>query len=272
MPPPPATTPAITAEGIGHAYADGRKVLDRLSIEVPAGRFFIIIGPNGSGKTTLLKLMAHLLTLQEGRIAIMGRAVSRYGARRLARAIAYVPQNVPTTFAFTVAQVVMMGRAPHLGMLGIEGAADLEIGREAMAMAGVAHLADRRLDRLSGGERQRVSIARAICQQPRIMLLDEPTATLDPAHQVRVMDLMERLGREQGLTVVMVSHDLNLAAMYADQVLLLNQGRTAGLGPPSEVLDYARLETVYGCPLLVDQSPLGNYPRVHLVPGRHLKP
>ena len=184
--------------------------------------------------------------------------------------MAYVPQSVPVTFAFTVLQVVMMGRAPHLGMLGFEGEQDLTLAREAMQLAGVAHLADRRLDQLSGGERQRVFIARAICQQPEIMLLDEPTAALDLAHQVRVMDLMARLKTEQGMTVVMVSHDLNLAAMYADRLLLLDRGRLAGIGPPAEVLRFDLLERVYGCTLLVDKSPLGDYPSVHLVPGRYL--
>jgi iron complex transport system ATP-binding protein len=126
------------------------------------------------------------------------------------------------------------------------------------------------MDQLSGGERQRVFIARAICQQPEIVLLDEPTAALDLAHQAQVMDLMERLKARQGVTVVMISHDLNLAAMYADQLLLLSRGRPASMGAPNAVLDYNVLERVYGCTLLVDESPLGNYPRVHLVPERHL--
>ena len=264
-----AVSIAIAVQNLGHAF-DGLPVLADLSLQVPSGRFFIIIGPNGSGKTTLLKLMVGLLPLQTGSVDIMERPIGRYSARQLARTIAYVPQSVPPSFAFTVQQVVMMGRAPHLGLLGIEGARDLETGRQAMAMAGISHLAGRRLDQLSGGERQRVFIARAICQQPVIMLLDEPTAALDLAHQVRVMDLMERLKTEQNITVVMVSHDLNLAAMYADRILLLDKGRTAGLGPPQTVLDYAILEKVYGCPLLVDKSPLGDYPRVHLVPGRYL--
>jgi iron complex transport system ATP-binding protein len=259
---------AIDVQNLGHAF-DGREVLADLKLQVPSGRFFIIIGPNGSGKTTLLKLLVGLLPLQTGHIDVMGRPIGRYTARSLARAVAYVPQSVPFSFAFTVRQVVMMGRAPHLGLLGFEGTQDLELGQAAMTVASVAHLAERRLDQLSGGERQRVFIARALCQQPKIMLLDEPTAALDLTHQVRVMDLMERLKTEQGITIVMVSHDLNLAAMYADQILLLDKGRMAGMGNPQTVLDYAILEKVYGCPLLVDKSPLGDYPRVHLVPGRY---
>jgi len=260
---------AIEAQKLGHTF-DKRMALEDLSVQVPCGTFFIIIGPNGSGKTTALKLMVGLLPVRTGRIDIMGRPIGHYSTRNLARTIAYVPQSVPMAFAFTVQQVVMMGRAPHLGLLGFESPRDLALGREAMTLAGVEHLAERRLDQLSGGEQQRVFIARAICQQPRIMLLDEPTAALDLAHQGRVMDLMERLKTDQGITVVMVSHDLNLAAMYADHILLLDKGKVAGTGPPGTLLDFPILEKVYGCPLLVDKSPLGDYPRVHLVPGRYL--
>jgi iron complex transport system ATP-binding protein len=260
---------AITVDNVSHAF-DGRTILHDLQFQVEAGRFFIIIGPNGSGKTTLLKILAGLLPLQSGHLEILTRPMSSYSPRNLARRIAYVPQSVPVEFPFTVTQVVLMGRAPHLGLLGFESEADLTLARRAMAFTDVDKLADRRLDQLSGGEQQRVFIARAICQQPSVILLDEPTAALDMAHQVRVMDLMERLKSQEGVTVVMVSHDLNLAAMYADQILLMDNGHMACLGTPQEVLQFNRLETVYGCTVLVDQSPLGHYPRVHLVPGRYL--
>jgi iron complex transport system ATP-binding protein len=259
----------ISVQNLNHDF-DGRPVLADVTFDVAAGGFFIIIGPNGSGKTTLLKLLVGLLPLKSGRVEVLSRDIRRYSARSLARRIAYVPQNVPVEFPFSVTQVVLMGRAPHLGLLGFEGEADLEMARDAMAITGVDHLADRRLDQLSGGERQRVFIARAICQQPRILLLDEPTAALDLSYQVRLMDLMERLKNEQQVTIVMVSHDLNMAAMYADRLLLLSQGRVAREGTPEQVIDFALLEKVYGCTLLVDESPLGRYPRVHLVPKRYL--
>lgn len=263
-------THAVDVDHLSHSY-EGRGVLSDLCFQVPTGRFCIIIGPNGSGKTTLLKLMVGLLTLKKGQIEVMGRAIGNYAPKTLAQTMAYVPQNVPVAFDFTVVQVVLMGRSPYLGMLGLENESDLDLARQAMALAGVDHLADRSLNQLSGGEQQRVFIARAICQQPKIMLLDEPTAALDLAFQVRVMDLMERLKAEQNMTIIMVSHDLNLAAMYADQVLLMDAGRLAGTGVPQEVLDFKLLESVYGCTLLVDKSPLGEYPRVHLVPGRFIK-
>ena len=259
----------IKVHNLGHAFS-GNVVLEGLSFDVPAQSFFTIIGPNGSGKTTLLKLLAGLLQRKKGGIDVLGHPIESYSSRKLARQVAYVPQHVPVEFPFSASQVVLMGRAPHLGWLGFEGREDIDLARRAMRITRVEHLAHRRLDQLSGGEQQRVFIARAICQKPAIILLDEPTAALDPAHQVRVMDLMEQLKEEEKLTVVMVSHDLNLAAMFADQILLLNQGRLARCGPPREVLDYALLEKVYGCTLLVDQSPLGKYPRVHLVPGRYL--
>ncbi len=260
---------AVTVSHLSHTYS-GPPVLDDISFSIDRGRFFIIIGPNGSGKSTLLKLLAGLLPLQSGDIDLLAKPIGDYPARRLAQRISYVPQNAAVEFPFSVTQVVLMGRAPHLGVLGFEGSSDLELAKKAMEMTEVAHLARRRMDQLSGGERQRVFIARAICQQPEIVLLDEPTAALDLSFQSRVMDLMERLKIRQGVTVVMISHDLNLAAMYADQLLLLSRGRLARMGAPEAVLDYNDLEKVYGCTLLVDESPLGNYPRVHLVPARYL--
>ncbi|MGD9249466.1 MAG: ABC transporter ATP-binding protein [Desulfobacteraceae bacterium] len=260
---------AISVQNLKHAF-NGRTVIDDLVFEVASGEFFIIIGPNGSGKTTLLKLMVGLLPLQNGHIDLLSKSLSEYTAKSLARQIAYVPQSVPVEFPFTVTQVVLMGRSPHLGVLGFEGDEDLRLAHDAMTFTDVAHLADRRMDQLSGGEKQRVFIACAICQQPNILVLDEPTSALDLSHQVRLMDLMERLKTEQGVTIVMVSHDLNMAAMYADQLLLLSRGRIARNGSPEQVIDYDLLEQVYGCRLLVDRSPLGDYPRVHLVPKRYL--
>ena len=163
-----------------------------------------------------------------------------------------------------------MGRSPHLGILGLEQEIDLEIAKQAIAFTGVEHLANRKMDQLSGGELQRVFLARAICQEPQIMLLDEPTASLDLAHQGKIMDLMEKLKKEKGVTIVMVSHDVNLAAMYADRLLLLKDGKIVSCGLPGEVLTYQTLEEAYGCKLLVDESPLGKSPRITLVPQKFM--
>jgi iron complex transport system ATP-binding protein len=260
---------AIEVRHLSCAYKT-HPILRDISLAVEIGEFFIVIGPNGSGKTTLMKALTGVLNPCSGHIAVLGRPLKAYSRKRLARTMAYVPQGLPTDFPFTALEVVLMGRTPHLGFLGLESASDLDLAAKAMQFTEINHLAHRRLNELSGGECQRVLIARAICQQPKIIFLDEPTAALDLAHQVRVMDLMERLKNEQGQTIVMISHDLNLAAMYGDRLLLLEDGRIATLGPPNEVLDYRILEKVYGCTLLVDANPLADLPRVNLVPEKYM--
>ena len=215
-----------------------------------------------------MKTISGIEKRQKGRVEIMGLPIRSYSRRSLARTLAFVPQLLLEDIPFTVTEVVLMGRSPHLGMLGLEEKADLEIARQAMAFTEVDQLADRKIDQLSGGERQRVLIARAICQEPQIILLDEPTASLDLAHQVRVMDLMEKLKEEKGITVIMVSHDVNLAAMYGDRLLLIKKGKIVSSGSPEEVIRFQTLEEAYGCVLLVDESPMGRFPRVTLVPRK----
>lgn len=245
--------------------------MKKISFSVNKGNFFIIIGPNGSGKTTLMRIISEILKPDEGELDILGRPIHKYSKKSIARIIAFVPQLEVVDFPFTVYEIVLMGRSPHQGMLGLEKKCDLEVIGQAMEFTGVEHLALRRLDQLSGGERQRVFIARAISQEPQIILLDEPTASLDLRHQVRVMDLMERLKKEKGITVIMVSHDVNLAAMYCDQLLLLKEGQVLSLGPPNEVLTFQAIEKAYECTVLVDKNPLGDFPRVTLVPEKYIK-
>jgi iron complex transport system ATP-binding protein len=260
---------AIHVENLTFAY-EQKPVLRQVSFSINTGTFFIIIGPNGSGKTTLLKILAGTLKIQSGRLDILGMAVQTLSRKSLARAVALVPQLVPLEFPFSVLEFVLMGRYPHLGVLGWEQSNDIEIAQQAMQFTGVEYLADRKMNQLSGGERQRVLIARAICQQSQIILLDEPTASLDLAYQVQIMDLMEKLKQEMGTTVIMVSHDVNLAALYAEQLMLLKDGQIVKQGPSVEVLTFQNLELAYGCKLLVDESPLGNSPRVTLVPNKYL--
>jgi iron complex transport system ATP-binding protein len=260
---------AIHVKNLNYHYGDF-PALKNITFSVETGNFFIIIGPNGSGKTTLLKVMAGILKSQTDQLDILNRPVDHYSRKALARTIAFVPQMIPIDFPFSVNEIVLMGRSPYLGMLGLEQEKDLEIAKQALSFTGVDHLAHRKLDQLSGGEQQRVFVAKAICQEPEIILLDEPTASLDLAHQIRLMDLMEKLKNEHGITVVMVSHDVNLAAMYGDHLLLLNKGEIVQLGAPKEVLTFQTLEQVYGCTLLVDESPLGNSPRVTPVPRKYM--
>jgi len=258
---------AIALENIQYAYAKST-VLRDITFSVSPGDFFIIIGPNGSGKTTLMKLIAGIAQPGAGMVKILDSPIHSYNRKVLARKIAFVPQSVPIDFPFTVKEVVLMGRSPYQGMLGLENREDVEKMRQAITFTGMAHLADRKMSQLSSGECQRAFIARAICQEPSVLLLDEPTASLDLSHQIRIMDLMEKLKAEKQITIVMVSHDVNLAAMYGNRLLLLDNGSIAKIGSPREVLTYQNLEKSYGCTLLVDKNPLGDVPRVTLVPGK----
>lgn len=259
---------SLELSGISLSYGPNL-VVDDVSFSAAAGEFFIILGPNGAGKSSLLKLVAGIEKAGAGRIHILGKPFSSYSVRELAREVAMVAQQAPVDFPFSVAETVLMGRSPHIGLLGFEGEKDFAIAEEAMRFTEVAHLATRRLDQLSGGERQRVMIARAICQEPKIILLDEPTTALDPAHQVRIMDLMERFRQEKGTTVVMVSHDLNLAAMYGDRLLLLKEGKVVVIGTPREVITPEGIRQSYGCDLLIDENPLGGVPRVVPIPEKY---
>ena len=215
----------------------------------------------------MLEPFQELSGRKEGKWRYSAAPFGSYSGKALARSVAVVPQTPPADVPFTVAEVVLMGRSPHLSLLAIEKRKDLELAERAMSFTNVQHLAGRRFDQLSAGERQRVFIARAICQQPRIIVLDEPTAPLDLAHQIHVMDLLERLRKEEKITIIMVSHDLNLAAMYADLLLLLKGGSVVSLGKPEEVLTFQTLEQAYGCVLLVDENPVKKVPRVTLVPN-----
>jgi iron complex transport system ATP-binding protein len=260
---------AITVSQLSHSFGND-PVLSNISFKIPRGDFFIIIGPNGSGKTTLMKIISGIIKPQKGELKILDKTINQYLRKALAQHIAFVPQMTFADFPFTVNEIVLMGRSPYLGMLGLEEKKDQEIAKQAIAFTGLEKLAHRTLDRLSGGEQQRVFIARAICQEPDIILLDEPTASLDLAYQARIMDLMDQLKREKGITIVMVSHDINLGAMYADHLLLLHKGQVMCQGTPDEVITYQNLEAAYGCTVLVDESPLGNFPRITLVPQKYL--
>jgi iron complex transport system ATP-binding protein len=260
---------AIYVNKLSHLFGK-EPVLNSITFQIVKGECFIIIGPNGSGKTTLMKIISGIIKARKGEVKILDKPINQYHNKDLARHIAFVPQMASADFPFTVRQIVLMGRSPYLGMLGLEREKDQEIARQAIEFTGLEKLADRTLDRLSGGEQQRVFIARAICQDPDIILLDEPTAALDLAYQARIMDMMDKLKREKGITVVMVSHDINLAAMYADHLLLLRDGEVMCQGTPDKVITYQNLEKAYGCTVLVDKSPLGNFPRITLVPQKYL--
>ena len=258
---------ALELQNICLSYAS-EVVVDEISLTVGDGEFFMIIGPNGAGKSSLLKAIAGTEQIKSGQIHILGKPKSAYSIRDLAKVVALVTQQAPVDFPFSVSETVLMGRSPHLGMLGIESGHDYALAAEAMSFVGVEQFAGRRLNQLSGGERQRVMIARALCQEPKIILLDEPTASLDPAHQLKIMDLMERLRQEKNTTVIMVSHDLNLAALYADRLLLMKSGQQVVIGTPAEVFVPGYMVKSYECDLAIDENPVGGVPRTMLVPEK----
>ena len=239
-------------------------VLQDCSLEVSEGEILGIIGPNGSGKTTVLKLMAGLLQPEEGLISLHGQDVSTLSPREIACLVALVPQESQVLFPFTVGELVLMGRFVHQKGWGWESAVDLRVARQAMQVMEVEHLVDRTFHALSGGERHRAMIARALAQQSRILLLDEPTAFLDLKHQIEIYAVLKELNREQAVTVVLVSHDLNLASQHCDRLLLLDEGKPFRTGPPEEVLTAEHLRIVYGCEVLVDHHPTAGTPRITL--------
>lgn len=261
--------PALQLTRVSQRYGD-HQILNDITFQVEQGEFFIVIGPNGSGKTSLLKTAGGIVRPAQGRIQVLQRDLAGYSRKALARRLALVPQHPVINNSLTVKETVAMGRAPHLGFLSFESGKDLEIVCRSMEATKIEDLADRSMNQLSGGEQQRVMIARALCQEPEIMLLDEPTSSLDLAHQRLIMDLLEELKKSSQITIVMVAHDLNLASLYGDRLLLLNKGRIARIGTPSQVLTYENLEEVFQSVLLVDTSSLDGLPRVTITPGRYL--
>jgi iron complex transport system ATP-binding protein len=257
---------------VGFAYRHagragaGRFAFDAVSFSIEAGEIFGVIGPNSAGKTSLVRLLTHVLTPTRGEILLDGRPVRHLPHGELARHVAVVPQEAPRPFPFSVEQLVLMGRYPHAPSRFFETAADREVAREAMAATGTLALAPLPLEQLSGGERQRAMLARALAQEPRLLVLDEPTSHLDLRYQAETAELLRRLNRDRGVTVLLVSHDLNLAAELCDRLLLLDAGRVAGLGAPAEVLEASRLERVFGCRVIVDKSASGR-PTVQLAWG-----
>ncbi len=245
-----ARRPVIELRGATYRYRSV-PALDDVSFALEPGEILGIIGPNGSGKSTTLRLMSGVLPPQAGNVLWQGRPLAELRRSELARHLAVVPQDTTIEFPFSVMEVVLMGRAPHLGGFAFEGDADVRVAQAALQRTDTLHLAHRFIHELSGGERQRVILARALAQQPEVLLLDEPGAFLDIRHAVEIYDLLRDLQAE-GMTIATVLHDLNLAALYCDRVALLKAGRLVRLGPPSDVITYATLTAVYDTEVYVD--------------------
>ena len=229
----------------GRRQGDMLPVLDRVSLEAARGTILGLLGPNGSGKTTLLRLLSGVLQPRSGQVLIDGRPVGQLTRRDVARRIAVVPQETRTAFDFSVIDMVLMGRYPHLGPFALEGAADQEIARDALAATGTEALAHRSFSTLSGGEKQRVVIASALAQASEMLLLDEPTAALDLRYQFEISALLGRLNAERGTTLVVSTHDLNFAAALCTRIILLREGRVIAHGSTEETLTADNIRLLY---------------------------
>jgi len=241
------------------------EVLKEASFEIKKGDFTGIIGPNGSGKTTLLRAATKLIMPFKGEIFLDGKNLADISLKELAAIMACVPQDTAFMFPFRVIDVVLMGRTPYIKRFGFESKKDLKASLHALEFVDGLHLKDRFVDELSGGERQRVIIAKAIAQEPRILFLDEPTTHLDISHQVQIFDLLRKMNRESGLTIVSILHDLNLASDYCNNLILLDNGTIKKKGVPGDVLNYRTIEEVYKTVVIVKENPLTLRPHIFLV-------
>ncbi|HEY73532.1 MAG: heme ABC transporter ATP-binding protein [Chloroflexi bacterium] len=246
---------------------NGTPVLNQVDLCLEADRMIGVIGPNGAGKSTLVRLLSRLLTPAQGRIRLNGHSLASWRPADLARVLAVVPQSPELPPAFTAWELVLMGRTPYMGWMGQESEQDRAIARQAMEETSTYHLANRLISQLSGGEQQRVVVARALTQEPRVLLLDEPTAHLDINHQVETLSLITRLVKERNLAALAIFHDLNLAAQYCGELVLLDQGQIAAQGTPHDVLTPPVLQRVYGIEVAVGVHPQNGLPVVFPICG-----
>jgi iron complex transport system ATP-binding protein len=250
-----AGTVALAVSQISAGYGP-TTVLHDLSFQLRAGEILAIVGPNGAGKSTLLKVATGSLKPSRGNIELFDRPLASYHRREVARLVATVAQENQVAFRFTVLEIVLMGRAPHLGSFHLESSHDLAAAHAAMERFELLDLAHRPINELSGGERKRVFLARALAQQPRVIFLDEPTAFLDLRHVAEILVQFRKLCAEHGVAVAATMHDLNAAASYADRMLLLNRGAMAAFGTAEEVLTTPHLEQVYEVKVQIGRNPV----------------
>jgi len=259
--------PLIQVENVGYRY-NHQWVIKGISFKVDQGQLIGLIGPNGSGKTTLLKCMDRLLIPQEGKVLWEGQSLSHFSQNEIARNMALVSQESSLIFSPTVLETVLMGRYPYLKRFQLEGLKDFHLAEAAMDRMQIGHLKQRSLSELSSGERQRVYLARALCQEPKVLLLDEPTAFLDIQHQVSILDLILSLNLQKELTILIASHDINLTAQYCQRLILINQGEIETVGPPDQVIKEEIIGKVFKTRVVVDENPFTRTPRITLLGGR----
>jgi iron complex transport system ATP-binding protein len=256
----------LEANNLEFSYS--KPVLKGVSFAVGQGELFALLGPNGSGKSTLIKIIVGILRAERGAVSIDGRDLTSIPRRELAKLIGYVAQESAMRFPLTAMELVLQGRFAQGRLIGFESDRDISEAEWAMGVTETSAYAARPVTELSGGERQRVMLARAIAVRPKILVLDEPVANLDVAHQVKMLELIKRLSVEQEMIAVVVTHELNLAAEFASKVLLLRQGEVIKCGPPKEVMTEEVLRGVFETGLIVDDSPISGAPRVTLIAGQ----
>ena len=254
---------ALEVDNLEYGY-DNSLTLKGISFHVEKGEFLSIIGPNGSGKSTLLKTLNRLYKIKSGTILIESRDINDYKSRDMAKKIALVPQDTSIDYEFSVEDVVMMGRHPYKGRFQKEDQEDLDIIYEAMEMTNTLKLRDRLITEISGGERQRVFIAKALAQKPSIILLDEPTSHLDINHQMDILNLLKTLNEQRGMTIVLVIHDINLAARYSHEIILLNAGKIQRKGTPEAVITNENVEIAYNLKIAIEKNKYTN--TIYLTP------
>ncbi len=248
----------LDIESISFNYGTA-KVLEDITFKADRGECIGIIGPNGSGKSTLLKTLSKVLRPSSGKVILSGKELEQYSPKELATHMAVVPQDTNIDFDFTCLDVVLMGRNPHMGRFQLEGKKDHDIAREAMMLTSTWHLRKRPFSEVSGGERQRIIIARALAQEPAVLLLDEPVSHLDINHQIEILDLVERLKAQRGLVIIVVLHDLNLAARYCDRLMLLYGNKILATGRPEEVLTRENIGLAFRANVAIRKHPLTGY-------------
>ena len=244
---------SLSVEGLTYTI-HGKRLLDSVNLRAEQGELVGVIGPNGAGKSTLLRALAGIIEPSDGQRYLDGRTFREIPPRERARAIALVPQVAPIAHGFTCLELVLMGRYPHMGRFQIEGATDENIARQVMRLTDTEQFAERTLETLSGGERQRVFIARSLAQQPRVLLLDEPTSNLDILHQLRVLGFIREWTRD-GATAIAAVHDLNMAARHCDYLTLIDEGRVIAAGKPEDVLTAENVRHAYGVESVVYRDP-----------------
>ena len=254
----------VSAKNLNFSYAT-KPIMEDLSLTIDEAQIVAIIGPNGSGKTTLLKIINGTLFPDSGQMLIDGRNTRSWSRKDLAKTVAIVPQETASIFSFYAEEIVLMGRFPHLSNYWFEDKKDYRIVHEAMEKTDTLAFANHRFDELSAGERQRVLIARALAQEPKILLLDESTVFLDLKHQMQFLSLLRQLNVSQNLTVIFVTHDINLAAQHASQIILLYCGKNYAIGKPAEVITAVNIKEVYDVDVLVDRNPQNGLPRMTLI-------